>query len=93
MNLSFVFESDAQLHDLVSYEAAGSSSPTPAPGPLSHTLECGGSPLSTSHSENPALGRRGLDPEGEGWFGQEVGHGSGHRKESLYQHYKGEGAE
>ena len=29
MNLSFVFESDAQLHDLVSYEAAGSSSPTP----------------------------------------------------------------
>lgn len=35
----------------------------------------------------------GYDPEGEGWFGREVGHGSGHRKESLYQLYKGEGAE
>lgn len=47
VNLSFVFESDAGFHNLMSDAGAGSSGTAPTPGPVSHTVGQGASSLPT----------------------------------------------
>lgn len=47
VNLSFVFESDAGFHNLVSDAGAGSSGTAPTQGLFSHTVDQGASSLPT----------------------------------------------